>query len=193
MHGNTLLHWLDSIQKFSRNHNVVIVPGGGEFADNVREMQRQIKFDEQTAHRLALLAMSQYGYLMAGLNSTIQIVDDISKLLSEMDKQLPLLWLPNCLLDDFSEIPASWDYSSDSVAVWLASKLAARQLILVKSIAINSPGSSLNQLVENSYIDKGFQRVIDNYSGKLLWFEQNQFDLLNNMNGFENESLEIRF
>lgn len=193
LHSKTLLNWLESIQQYAQHNHVVIVPGGGEFADRVRDLQQQVKFNEQTAHRLALLAMFQYGYLLAGLNPAIQIVDDIGKLVSEMDKQLPLLWLPNCLLDDFSGIPASWDYTSDSVALWLANKLMAKQLILVKSIFMNSPESSLEQLIGNGVIDKGFQRLTGDYSGKILWFEQSQFHLLNQANSIEDKSLEIHF
>ena len=41
---------------------LVIVPGGGTFADLVRERQRNWRFDNGTAHAMAVLAMAQYGW-----------------------------------------------------------------------------------------------------------------------------------
>ena len=136
MRSAELTLWLESITKLAQKTRVIIVPGGGEFADKVRETQQSLCFDNQTAHRLALLAMFQYGYLLTGLNPSIKIIENIDELLSTKDSQMPMLWLPDVLLNDFSEIPASWDYSSDSIALWLATKVNAEQLILIKTLVL---------------------------------------------------------
>ena len=46
---------------------VVLVPGGGQFADAVRAAQRTAGFDDRTAHGMALFAMEQYGLMLAAL------------------------------------------------------------------------------------------------------------------------------
>ena len=43
---------------------VVIVPGGGPFADQVRNTQRRIGFSNNAAHAMAILAMEQFGHII---------------------------------------------------------------------------------------------------------------------------------
>ena len=178
MRSMELSAWLASIESLATDANIIIVPGGGEFADKVRETQALCKFDDQNAHRMALLAMSQYGYLLAGMNPRLHIVEDIDALPSNLSKKLPLLWLPTTLIQDDSEIPASWDFTSDSIALWLAIKLAAHRLILVKSKDLTNAKLLINNHIENNDLDKGFQQLIDKYSGKIYFMEKKQYSLL---------------
>ena len=191
MRSSELSAWLETIESFAADSNIVIVPGGGEFADKVREMQVLFKFNDLIAHRMALLAMSQYGYLLSGMNSKLQIVEDIDVLLSSLDKNLPFLWLPTVLIEDNSEIPASWDFTSDSIALWLAIKLAAHRLILVKSKDMTDASSSIQKHIENNEIDKCFQELNDIYSGEIYFMEKSQYRLLTDLHRPEEISREI--
>ena len=178
MRSVELSAWLASIESLATNTNIIIVPGGGEFADKVRETQALCKFDDQYAHRMALLAMSQYGYLLAGINPRLQIVEDIDALPLNLSMKMPLLWLPTTLIQDDSEIPSSWDFTSDSIALWLAIKLAAHRLILVKSKDLTNAKLLINNHIENNDLDKGFQQLTDKYSGKIYFMEKKQYSLL---------------
>ena len=178
MRSAELTLWLESITKLAQKTRVIIVPGGGEFADKVRETQQSLCFDNQTAHRLALLAMFQYGYLLTGLNPSIKIIENIDELLSTKDSQMPMLWLPDVLLNDFSEIPASWDYSSDSIALWLATKVNAEQLILIKTIDKLTSDYDLKSLINEGYIDQGFSSLLGNFSVEIKVFASEQYHLL---------------
>src|SRR5215470_10293007 len=53
----------------------VIVPGGGPFADTVRVAQAQMGFDDVTAHRMALLAMEQYGCAITSLHEKLSLAE----------------------------------------------------------------------------------------------------------------------
>ena len=178
MRSAELSFWLENIESISKNSNIIVVPGGGEFADSIRSLQKTYQFDDLAAHRMALLAMCQYGYLLAGLNPKLKIVNDIETLTSYLGKNLPLLWLPMALIDDNSEIAASWDFTSDSIALWLAIKLAAEKLILVKSKMLNSDKLSIINNIKNEELDKGFQRLIDDYSGEIFFMGKKQYQLL---------------
>ena len=57
--------WLDAIAQSPRP--VVVVPGGGALADEVRACQSQLGFGDRSAHRMALLAMDQLAWAIAGL------------------------------------------------------------------------------------------------------------------------------
>jgi aspartokinase-like uncharacterized kinase len=167
MRSSELGDWLDTIQSLAAMTNIIIVPGGGEFADKVRETQTSLGFDDRTAHRLALLAMSQYGYLLAGLNQNLHVAEDLESLTSSLDKSRPLLWLPTALLKDESEIPASWDYTSDSIALWLATKLTANSLVLVKAKAMKQTENSVNECIKKNTLDEGFQKLTDKFQGEI--------------------------
>jgi 5-(aminomethyl)-3-furanmethanol phosphate kinase len=175
MRSSELSSCLETIQSLATMTNIIIVPGGGEFADKVREMQTLLKFDNQVAHRLALLAMSQYGYLLAGMSKNIQLVEDLGVLSSNLNRRKPLLWLPMSLTKDESEIPASWDFTSDSIALWLAIKLAASKLILVKAKVFNQKETSLNEHIDNGDLDQGFQELVDKFLGEIHLINKSQY------------------
>ncbi len=175
MRSSELSCWLKSIESASKSSNIIIVPGGGEFADSVRDLQNKYQFDDLAAHKMALLAMCQYGQLLVSLNKKLKIVSDIDTLMSDSGKHLPLLWLPLSLCDDQSDIPASWDFTSDSIALWLAIKLAAEKLILVKSKTLNSDRSFIRNHINNKDLDDGFQLLMDQYSGEICFMEKRQY------------------
>ncbi|UCH06015.1 MAG: uridylate kinase, partial [Candidatus Thorarchaeota archaeon] len=56
---------MQSIEDLSNHHTLVIVPGGGPFADNVRELQVALNASDSSAHWMAILAMEQFGELLS--------------------------------------------------------------------------------------------------------------------------------
>ena len=61
-----LKEWLQHLSEFGGGR-VVIVPGGGGFADQAREHQAVWRFDDVAAHNMAVLGMAQYALMMQGL------------------------------------------------------------------------------------------------------------------------------
>ena len=62
---------------------VVIVPGGGVFADHVRELQAETNLDDVTAHGMALRAMEQFGTMLIAYASELQparSLDEVAQL-----------------------------------------------------------------------------------------------------------------
>lgn len=115
----------------------VIVPGGGPFAEQVRQTQKRWAFDDGTAHHMAILAMCQYGMMLAALRPGLGTATRAEQLLAAGGRAVVWLPLPEQL--NAAGVPASWDITSDSLAAWLAGRLGARQLLLVKSVASFAP------------------------------------------------------
>lgn len=178
MRSTTLPHWLARIETLSKDTNIIIVPGGGEFADSIQNLQHELHYDDITAHKMALLSMCQFGQLLVGLNKNLRIIEHIDEISANAGNKLPSIWLPTALISDHSEIPASWDYTSDSIALWLAIKLAASRLVIVKSKSIEIDKNALINNIKNGEIDKGFQTFIDCFLGELLFFEKTQYKQL---------------
>ncbi len=149
-----LPRWLAVISQY-RDGNMIVVPGGGEFADQVRLVQQRLKFDDSTAHHMALLAMHQYGLMLSGLNTAFEPVASlelIPRVLS--DRRIPV-WMPDTRELDNAGIETSWDITSDSLSLWLAGKLSARHLVLVKSVArIDDLQHGLCQLVDKAFFGR---------------------------------------
>ena len=56
---------------------MLVVPGGGPFADAVRAVDEQVGLDDATAHALALRAMDQLGVLLRPLLPAAELLDDL--------------------------------------------------------------------------------------------------------------------
>ena len=131
-------------------HGAIIVPGGGPFADQVRRAQKRWPFADETAHRMALLAMRQYGWMLAALARLPT---------TEQPQRLApggcTVWLPS---EDCSTwLPAKrpvpdfdWRLTSDSIAAALAARLGAQWLILVKAASVEEAGG-IGELVDECF------------------------------------------
>ena len=115
----------------------VIVPGGGPFADQVRRAQKRWAFADETAHKMAILAMRQYGELLADLGQ-IQVAE--GHRLSP-----PCVWLPD--MNEQYE-PADWTFTSDSIALHLAKVIGAECVVLLKAVC----DEPLEKLVDEQFI-----------------------------------------
>ena len=55
---------------------MVIVPGGGPFADTVRQLDARWGLTDHAAHRMAVRAMEQYGDLLTALREDLRPAAD---------------------------------------------------------------------------------------------------------------------
>ena len=123
---------LAAIVEASMHAPVAIVPGGGTFADAVRDTDHRLHLAEDTAHWMAVLAMDQYAHLLAGMRTELTLVA------SERDVELAIasgripVVAPYRWLRDADPLPHTWNVTSDSISAWVASTLGATQLVLVK-------------------------------------------------------------
>jgi len=130
----------------------IVVPGGGAFAEQVRIQQVLHGFDDVAAHRMALLAMQQMALVMHGLQPDFSLLFSVAGFSPSLGAAI---WSPSAAELDNAGIPASWDITSDSLAAWLAGRLEADQLLLVKS-AVVANDATLPELQAHGIIDAGF-------------------------------------
>jgi dihydroneopterin aldolase len=138
----------------------VVVPGGGPFADTVRQAQAKIGFSDAAAHHLALLAMEQFGWALASLNPNFRVADSAIAIGNALRAGNVPIWSPVKMVLDCREIPPSWDVTSDSLAAWRAGQIGARQLALVKhSTPFGNPLSAAD-LAARGIVDQAFPRFL---------------------------------
>jgi aspartokinase-like uncharacterized kinase len=114
-------------------HPLLVVPGGAQFADAVREHDGRFGLRAASAHRMAILAMDQFGWLLTDLiPGAVPCADLPSASAAAARGRTPIL-LPAALLAA-DPLPASWAVTSDSIAAWVAGAAQAARLVLVKPV-----------------------------------------------------------
>ena len=149
----TLPHWLSLLAKHG-NGKVVIVPGGSVFADAVRQAQSLSGMNDGLAHELALLAMDQFGLLLAGMQPDLVTATNELEIAERGWQHRAVVWLPSQMVLADATVEQSWRVTSDSLSAWLANKLAADQLLLIKSVDLSSYQQSKAALAK-SLLDDG--------------------------------------
>ena len=152
-HSNALLTCLTTLE--NKSQPCVIVPGGGGFVDQVRRSQQQWQFNDETAHKMALLGMQQMALLIQGIKQHFLIAETIDSIHSAVNQQKTVIWSPNSDSLSAAGVSESWDVSSDSLAAWLATRLKAEELVIVKSAAVDKR-DDLKTLTDKKIIDKAF-------------------------------------
>ena len=150
-----LRHWLAALKALSRQQNIIIVPGGGPFAEQVRKAQQIHGFNNIIAHHMAILAMSQFGILLSSLLPNCQTFSYPNQHLVTP----PLsIWLPDKQLLEQPDLVQNWDITSDSLALWLAQKYQAKKLTLIKC---NPPEhvTSIDKLNKIGILDNAFSAI----------------------------------
>ena len=156
--SGALAGWLDVIA--SAACPVVVVPGGGALADEVRACQTQLGFGDQAAHRMALLAMDQLAWAVAGLRPGFSVGAKEEELSAVLDRKRIAVWAPYALVAERSDIEESWRLTSDSLALWLAGRLGATRCYLVKSIERKVAQTTAGQLARDGVVDAAFPEML---------------------------------
>jgi len=147
--------WLDSLSCYGGGE-VVIVPGGGPFVEQVRISQQVWHIGDSAVHVMALLGMEQYGFLMSGIRNDLLPVESETEIFRVLKKAGVPIWLPTFMVTRDEGIEHSWDVTSDSLAAWLARKIGASRLLLVKSVKLGGSKISAEELSQQGIVDVAF-------------------------------------
>ena len=128
-----LNRWLETVPT-----PILLVPGGGAFADAVRAFDRLHGIGEWAAHRASIRSM---GVAAETLMSIISIGG-----VHVLDADL--------YCREHDQLPHSWDVTSDSIALRMAMLKSAEKLILLKSL--DRPEGTWESLAENDFVDRHF-------------------------------------
>jgi len=117
----------------AKNHRILIVPGGGEFADTVREFDKTYSLSNTVAHKMAILAMDQYGLFLSNITPNSYVSHSLKEISNSVKGTLPI-FLPSKLMFRENPLEHSWDVTSDTIAAYIAGLLHAEKLVLVTDV-----------------------------------------------------------
>lgn len=122
------------LSKIAQKHSILIIPGGGKFADIVRELDSKFNLPSLFSHRMAILAMDQYGLFLSQMIPDSRICDSFQEANKIVKSGKTVLFLPSKMLFENDPFNPSWDVTSDSISVYLAIKMQAKKAILVTDV-----------------------------------------------------------
>jgi aspartokinase-like uncharacterized kinase len=143
---------------------LLLVPGGGATADVVRAFDRQHGLGEETAHWLALRALTLNAFFLAELlpRAGLHVVRRLDDCPALWDQgRVPVIDAHAFGLADEEQpgcLPHSWSVTSDALAARVALVAGASQLVLLKSVTI-PPGLSWDEASRQGFVDDFFPRV----------------------------------
>jgi 5-(aminomethyl)-3-furanmethanol phosphate kinase len=152
-----LKKWVDVLASCT-DQRLIIVPGGGVFADAVRQAQVHSNVSDACAHELAMLAMDQFGLMIANMNATLATASSECEIDERTWQHRSIIWLPSKMVLADDEIEKSWDVTSDSLAAWVAHKMEAKHLILIKSDKPDQQQIAAKKAVETGLLDAAFEQ-----------------------------------
>ncbi len=123
-----------ALAQVARRREMVVIPGGGPFADVVRGVEQTHGLSPDAAHWMAILAMDQYAYALADHIPNARVVDDRPGILAALTEGAVPVLAPYRWLRAADELPHTWDVTSDSLAAYLTTLLGAGELVLVKPL-----------------------------------------------------------
>lgn len=176
--SGSLNKWLSIIVEFGKG-KFVIVPGGGSFADQVRQAQKKWRFDDKAAHQMALLAMEQTAHLLKSVEPDLSLTDSIKDIEEIVHLNKVPVWLPCKMIDTYQDISSNWNVTSDSLALWLAGKIKAEHTMLVKSLS--ACNRNARQLSDFDMVDKAFPEFVKKSESRLWWLEENDIGVFKKM------------
>jgi len=161
--GQTLNHWLHE-QPVAVT---ILIAGGGDLADAVRESAQHYSLSDEEAHWQCIEAMTANSLSLAKLFEEVICVATWSDLLRVIDSSptVPILFDSHQFLRDVEPclpgrvLPHDWSVTSDSIAARLAEVMGAEELVLLKSADVPSTEAPL--LAKLQYLDRFFPKFED--------------------------------
>ena len=122
------------LSEISTKQKLIVIPGGGEFADLVRNLDKRYNLSRVTSHRMATLSMDHYGFLLSDLMPRALTVNQLKNVQKVIDSGKLPVFLPSILLLSKDPLENSWDVTSDSIAVYIAGQLRISKVLLVTDV-----------------------------------------------------------
>ena len=154
-------------------HRILIVPGGGPFADTVRAYDKAYGLSNGAAHWMAILAMEQYGHLLADLIPRSKLVRTIDEAKQVAGSGHVAVLLPFEMIYSVDPLPQSWSVTSDAISAWVAKTARAPMLVLLKDVDGLYRGYSGEkkgkEMLENIRLDQlSSNKGVDPYLAKIM-------------------------
>jgi len=155
-----------ALAAIARVRRLVVVPGGGPFADAVREASARHALDDSSSHWMAILAMDQHAHLLAALSPDATLCMGPQECAASCDVGRLAVLAPYSWLRNADPLPHGWHVTSDSLAAWAAGRLGAARLVLLKAADGVSDGQKIR--AEADAVEAAEAGIVDTFLPEVL-------------------------
>lgn len=169
--------WINAI-RLNRSTSFLIIFGGGKYADNIRYDQKEKKYDDLKAHKLAIKGMTNFTEDILEDLKDFTVVNSIRNIKKNYKSRKLLVWMPSYEeVCDFN-IPNNWDATSDSIALAISKNINA-PLIVIKSVRFNYKKYINVFFLKENILDKYFSNNYYRSSQKISLVSREKYYKLN--------------
>lgn len=165
------------LSEISKKHRLIVIPGGGEFADVVRNLDKMFFLSCSVTHKMAILSMDQYGLMLSDLTPNSVTIGKLEEIKSVLDSGRLPVFLPSKLFFDEDPLENSWNVTSDSIAAYIAYRLNVSRVLLVTDVdgiytddpKTNPKAKLIKKISANELLDMNERTSVDSALPKLLF------------------------
>jgi aspartokinase-like uncharacterized kinase len=129
----TLTQLCHELSVLAKDHRIIVIPGGGEFADIARKLYKKYGFSDPVAHKMGILSMDQFGLFLSDIVVDSFVTYSLEEIRKSAKGKVPI-FLPSTIMFREDPLEKSWDVTSDSIAAYIANLLQAQKLLLVTDV-----------------------------------------------------------
>jgi aspartokinase-like uncharacterized kinase len=129
----TLTQLCRELSVLAKDHRIIVIPGGGEFADIARKLYKKYGFSDPVAHKMGILSMDQCGLFLSDIVVDSFVTYSLEEIRKSAKGKVPI-FLPSTIMFREDPLEKSWDVTSDSIAAYIANLLQAQKLLLVTDV-----------------------------------------------------------
>ena len=130
----------------AQRHRILVVPGGGPFADAVRAFEQREPLSADAAHWMAILAMDQYAQVLVERIPGAVLLDEPGAIGAALPPAGGIAVLaPARWLRAADVRPHTWSATRDSAAAFVAGALDASHLVLIKPRRADTPADLVDE------------------------------------------------
>lgn len=174
--GGSLLtrqEWPQRLRAWLRSQPIalnLLVIGGGEIVEAVRDLDSVHQFSPAFAHWLCIDLLSTTLQIASCLIPEMPVIANPEQLQSTLASAQTSTAPLTCLVHvnafygpsvTTPMLPEDWSTTSDSLAAWLAVQVNADELVLFKSVAPPEGATSVIELANLGIVDRAFVKLAD--------------------------------
>jgi aspartokinase-like uncharacterized kinase len=162
--------------ELAKKYAIIVVPGGGKFADAVREYDQRFNLANGVSHRMAILGMDQFGLLLSNITPNSRVFHRLENAKELSEAETVPIFLPSHWMFQEDPLENSWDVTSDSIAAYVAARVHAGKVVLVTDVdgvftsdpKKDSDAKLIERLSAKKLLTLSQRTSVDRYLPKLL-------------------------
>lgn len=111
---------------------IILIPGGGSYANFIRKVDAELKLGDDLAHWMAIYSMNYNGIELNRKYPELELIEDLKAF--QDSKKIFCVFLPYNYLRKNDNLPHNWEVTSDSIALHIAVQLHLNKCFLIKDI-----------------------------------------------------------